>query len=81
MRRQLEHLQAEHPHKKVALITFNSEVVLFGDGSGQPITIAGDHLSNRAHLEAKAKEAATSQSCGPISETLASLTAKVGPPR
>lgn len=32
------------PNKLVGLVTFNNEVTLFGDGSIQPVIIAGDFL-------------------------------------
>lgn len=33
-----------NPNKVVGLVTFNNEVVVYGDGSEDPITITGDRL-------------------------------------
>jgi len=48
---QLIGLQQEHPDRKVALVTFASDVTIYGDGTTHPIVIAGDRLSNPEELE------------------------------
>jgi hypothetical protein len=46
---QFKALSLVAPNQKVALITFNHEVTLYGDGSGQAALLAGDKLN---HFEA-----------------------------
>ncbi|KAH3732923.1 Ras subfamily protein [Pelomyxa schiedti] len=41
-----QRLQKGHPNKKVALITFNSEVTIYGDGTSAEVIISGDKLDN-----------------------------------
>lgn len=41
---QLEEMKAKDPNKKVGLITFNNEVVVFGDCKKDPLHIVGDRL-------------------------------------
>eukprot|EP00211_Chloroparvula_japonica_P004689 CAMPEP_0119128714 /NCGR_PEP_ID=MMETSP1310-20130426/6756_1 /TAXON_ID=464262 /ORGANISM="Genus nov. species nov., Strain RCC2339" /LENGTH=613 /DNA_ID=CAMNT_0007119079 /DNA_START=17 /DNA_END=1855 /DNA_ORIENTATION=+ len=43
---QLKRLVVKYPTKKVAVITFSSDVVVVGDGSGVPETITGDMLED-----------------------------------
>jgi hypothetical protein len=43
---QLEVLAKEHPKAKVGLVCFNNEVKLLGDGTQEPLVIAGDKLYN-----------------------------------
>eukprot|EP00029_Vermamoeba_vermiformis_P006511 TRINITY_DN2572_c1_g1_i2.p1 TRINITY_DN2572_c1_g1~~TRINITY_DN2572_c1_g1_i2.p1 ORF type:complete len:687 (-),score=231.37 TRINITY_DN2572_c1_g1_i2:56-2116(-) len=43
---QLEALAKEHPKAKVGLVCFNNEVKLLGDGTQEPLIIAGDKLYN-----------------------------------
>jgi hypothetical protein len=38
-------MKKTHPNRYVGLVTFNNEVVIFGDGSSEPIVIAGDKLN------------------------------------
>ena len=40
----LERMVLQHPTRRVAFITFNDEVTVFGDGSQDPTVIAGDKL-------------------------------------
>ena len=37
-------MKKDSPNKIVGLVTFNNEVVLFGDGLNNPVTITGDRL-------------------------------------
>ena len=39
-------MKDEQPNIIVGLVTFNNEVILFGDGTQNPIVIAGDKLEN-----------------------------------
>ncbi len=41
------------PNKLVGLVTFNNEVTLFGDGSIQPVIIAGDFLYKAEEIRNK----------------------------
>lgn len=43
---QIAKLRTEAPHTRVAIVLFNSEVVVIGDGSQTPVTLAGDVLSD-----------------------------------
>lgn len=47
---QLQELATDHPNRRVALVTFNSEVTVVGDGSGIPLTIAGEKLNSEDEL-------------------------------
>lgn len=42
---QLTDMKAKDPNKKVGLITFNNEVVVFGDCKKDPLHIVGDKLN------------------------------------
>jgi hypothetical protein len=50
MEAQLYDLQQKHPNRRVLLVTFSSEVVVFGDGTHNPITLAGDMLHSAEDL-------------------------------
>lgn len=41
---QLESMIKSFPKRKVALVTFNDQVTIFGDGSGVPVNVCGDKL-------------------------------------
>ncbi|XP_048768214.1 circularly permutated Ras protein 1-like [Ostrea edulis] len=56
MDHQLEEMIKQHPNRRVALITFNNEVTIIGDGSETPMTIAGDKLTSADDLREKGKE-------------------------
>ena len=43
---QIDRIAAEQPLSKVAIITFNREVTVIGDGSNEPSIIAGDRLND-----------------------------------
>jgi hypothetical protein len=42
---QLNDMKTKDPNKKVGLITFNNEVVVFGDCKKDPVHILGDKLN------------------------------------
>ncbi|CAD8201363.1 unnamed protein product [Paramecium octaurelia] len=48
---QIGELKKKNPNKIVGLVTFNNEVVVYGDGSEVPITIAGDRLFKQDEIE------------------------------
>lgn len=47
---QLEAMQKNNPGRKIGLVTFNSEVTVIGDGTKDPLVVAGDKLSNHDFL-------------------------------
>jgi len=47
---QLSTLVGAHPSYRVALVTFSDEVTVFGDGSGEALTVAGDRLRDMDEL-------------------------------
>jgi hypothetical protein len=47
---QLEALRITHPNARVGLVVFSNEVVIIGDGTQQPIIVAGDKLYNNEAL-------------------------------
>lgn len=47
---QLEEMLKDHPNRRVALIAFNNEVTVIGDGKETPVTVAGNKLSNKEEL-------------------------------
>ncbi|XP_062566658.1 circularly permutated Ras protein 1-like [Saccostrea cucullata] len=53
---QLEEMRKQHPNRRVALITFNNEVTIIGDGSETPVTVAGDKLTKPNDLKEKGSE-------------------------
>ena len=57
-----------HPHRRVGLVTFNSEVHIIGDGTQPVVHLGGDRLSNYADLTAVAGEH-VGQLTQPISAT------------
>ncbi|XP_064628238.1 circularly permutated Ras protein 1-like [Lineus longissimus] len=53
---QIGEMAKEHPNRRVALISFNNEVNVIGDGSETEITIAGDKLTQKETLFQLASE-------------------------
>jgi len=49
---QLEDIKTKHPTKRVALITFATDVHIYGDASTEPLVVAGDKLNSEKDLEA-----------------------------
>lgn len=43
---QLTQMALQHPDRRVALVAFNNEVAIMGDGNGPEIIVAGDKLNN-----------------------------------
>lgn len=41
---QIKRLERENPDKRVGIVAFNNEVLIVGDGTQEPIVIAGDRL-------------------------------------
>ncbi len=44
---QLDELKKSHPNRKVAVVAFNDEVILYGDGSSDPVIVTGDKLNKK----------------------------------
>lgn len=47
---QLSDIAKNDPNKKVGLITFNNEVIVFGDCSKDPVNILGDKLTKKENI-------------------------------
>jgi hypothetical protein len=47
---QLGEMKKNNPDRKIGLVTFNNEVSIIGDGTKDPVTVAGDKLSNYEFL-------------------------------
>ena len=54
---QLEEMKKEHPNRRVALVAFNSEVIIYGDGTNEPVHLASHRLSNKEDLTKMGSEA------------------------
>ncbi|KAK3593841.1 hypothetical protein CHS0354_011443 [Potamilus streckersoni] len=48
---QLEQMCKDHPHRRVALVTFNNEVEIIGDGKTPLVSIVGDKLKDSEQLK------------------------------
>ncbi|KAK3097067.1 hypothetical protein FSP39_006081 [Pinctada imbricata] len=59
---QLEEMIRQHPNRRVALIAFNNEVSVIGDGSNDAVTIAGEKLTKIEELEKMGAEIAMPES-------------------
>lgn len=53
---QLQEMEKDYPNRRVALVTFDSEVTLIGDGKSNPVSIAGDKLGKKDTLKTIAAE-------------------------
>jgi len=63
---QLETLKLAHPNARVGLVVFSSEVIIIGDGTKDPIVIAGDKLN---HYDTLIQIASNYRLDHPISQT------------
>lgn len=43
---QIKRLERENPDKRVGIVAFNNEVLIIGDGTQDPVVIAGDRLGS-----------------------------------
>lgn len=71
---QISTLAKENPNCRVAILTFNNEVVIYGDGSQTPITVTGERLKNFADLQKVGLECPIS---GPLSASLAAIKRQI----
>ena len=71
---QLQTLAKEHPKDKVALVAFNNDVTVIGDGLQPPIIVAGDKLNDEKELKLVGSEfkvsAAVKEAEGSLSKKL-----------
>ncbi len=44
--KQLEEISKAFPNRKIGLVVFNDDVTVVGDGSREPVVMAGDKLKN-----------------------------------
>lgn len=71
---QIEQLVKAYPQRRVGVVTFNSDVTIVGDGTGEPRTLAGDRLLDEAALTAAGEGYALD---GCVKDTGAALSEKV----
>eukprot|EP00005_Dracoamoeba_jomungandri_P003868 CAMPEP_0174258688 /NCGR_PEP_ID=MMETSP0439-20130205/7635_1 /TAXON_ID=0 /ORGANISM="Stereomyxa ramosa, Strain Chinc5" /LENGTH=635 /DNA_ID=CAMNT_0015342295 /DNA_START=118 /DNA_END=2025 /DNA_ORIENTATION=+ len=69
---QLDLLEKEHPNRRVALITFNDEVTIYGDGDH--VVLAGDKLNDYEALLTAGQNARVEK---PISETRTEISKRL----
>ncbi|XP_030635089.1 circularly permutated Ras protein 1 [Chanos chanos] len=74
LQRALSSLLQTSPHRRVALVTFNDEVTVYGDGTGVPLSLRDWALVDYDHLQAQGEKYNTPH-C--IAETFQSLSQKV----
>lgn len=70
----LSSLLQRSPHRRVALVTFNDEVTVYGDGTSVPLTLRDWALLDYDHLKEQG-EGYSNPHC--IAETLQSLTKRI----
>lgn len=74
---QIEQMSKGAQERKVGVVTFNNEVTMIGDGTGNPETITGDKLNNFDFLVENAKKKAAVMMSRPVKETSKALQEKV----
>ncbi|KAG1959309.1 circularly permutated Ras protein 1 [Pimephales promelas] len=70
----LSTLQKTSPHRRLALVTFNNEVTMYGDGTGVPLTLRDWALVDYDYLK---KEGENYRTPHCIAETIQPLTQKI----
>uniref|UniRef100_A0A8B9LKX3 Circularly permutated Ras protein 1-like n=1 Tax=Astyanax mexicanus TaxID=7994 RepID=A0A8B9LKX3_ASTMX len=70
----LSSLQKSSPHRRVALVTFNDEVTVYGDGTGVPLSVRDWALVDYDHVKEQGEKYSTPH-C--IAETYQFLTQRV----
>eukprot|EP00118_Oscarella_pearsei_P013307 m.105432 g.105432 ORF g.105432 m.105432 type:complete len:807 (+) comp37219_c0_seq1:49-2469(+) len=78
VKRHIERIQLQNPGKAVALVTFNNEVVVIGDGSQVPVTICGDKLWNYDDLMKEGKSLATQWKFQALKQSFERLSKRIG---
>ncbi|KAJ8262605.1 hypothetical protein GJAV_G00168280 [Gymnothorax javanicus] len=74
LKRALSSLLQTSPHRRVALITFNDEVTVYGDGTGEPLTLSDWSLMDYDYLKMQGENYPTPH-C--IAESVTPLTQRV----
>ncbi|XP_064199846.1 circularly permutated Ras protein 1 [Anguilla rostrata] len=74
LQRALSSLLQTSPHRRVALVTFNDEVTVYGDGTGVPLTLSDWSLMDFDHLKMQGEKYSTPH-C--IAESIYPLTQRV----
>jgi len=69
---QIERIAKEAPSTRVGLVCFSDEVTLVGDGTQDPVVIAGDKLSDWQQLERMGQAASVPQPCSSSKDNLVS---------
>eukprot|EP01125_Pyxidicula_operculata_P001982 TRINITY_DN11969_c0_g1_i1.p1 TRINITY_DN11969_c0_g1~~TRINITY_DN11969_c0_g1_i1.p1 ORF type:complete len:1016 (-),score=296.96 TRINITY_DN11969_c0_g1_i1:118-3165(-) len=59
---QLIDLQQQHPNKRVALVSFSNDVIIYSDGVGVPTVLSGEKLYSMEELQKVSKWASSSLS-------------------
>jgi hypothetical protein len=67
---QIEALKATAPNRRVALVTFNGEVTIYGDGGRDPRVIAGDRLTQYDYLLTAGSEYTVDRRVGDSADAL-----------
>ncbi|KAJ8382151.1 hypothetical protein SKAU_G00029290 [Synaphobranchus kaupii] len=74
LQRALSSLLQTSPHRRVALVTFNDEVTVYGDGTDDPLTLRDWSLMDFDYLKSQGEKYSTPH-C--IAESISSLTRRV----
>ena len=73
----LRRLKVKHPNQRVMVLTFSSDVVVYGDGTGTPETLAGDMLGDCKALMDHGKKITAAKKYKPVSEVADTLVKAV----
>jgi len=74
---QIKVVKEEFPNRKIGLVTFNSDVSIYGDGSKEPVTVTGDKLNNFQTLLDTGVEQGGQRLVKPIKDTAEDLQKSV----
>lgn len=74
---QLDEIKKSHPNRKVGVVAFNNEVILYGDGSTDPVVVAGDKLNKKDVCLSIGAESASSHLSRSISDSGKKLLEKL----
>lgn len=73
----LDRTHLQHPNKRVILVTFNSEVTVFGDGSQEPQVITGDKLNDYDAMVASGVKGLKYEQLKALSESVKEIKEKI----
>jgi hypothetical protein len=71
---QIDMIARVYPQKRIGVVTFASDVVIYGDGTSDPVVLAGDRLSDFEHLIAAGASANVKKA---VSETKDELEKRI----